>query len=204
MADGAQIKRGRKFDQVLEGAREIFLAHGFEGASVDEIAKAAGVSKATLYSYFPDKRLLFIEVAKSEYERQADAAMEWLGDDCTTEKWLTHGAEIMLDAFLTDFSKGVHRMAVAEADRFPDLAQGFYESGPLLIRRALTPFFEEAEARGDLKIEDKELAADQFAELCKSGLVPRFQFGIQDSFTDAERRRVIDGAVKTFMARYGA
>ena len=53
------IRKGRKFDQVLEGARSVFLADGFEGASVDQIAKVAGVSKATLYSYFPDKRLLF-------------------------------------------------------------------------------------------------------------------------------------------------
>ncbi|MEL6597866.1 MAG: helix-turn-helix domain-containing protein, partial [Pseudomonadota bacterium] len=64
MADGGtQIKRGRKFDQVLDGARKIFMSDGYEGASVDDIAKAAEVSKATLYSYFPDKRLLFMEVA---------------------------------------------------------------------------------------------------------------------------------------------
>ena len=49
-AVAAEIKKGRKFDQVLDGAREIFLRDGFEGASVDEIARAAGVSKATLYS----------------------------------------------------------------------------------------------------------------------------------------------------------
>lgn len=60
------VKRGRKFDQVLEGARLVFLQDGYEGASVDDIARAAGVSKATLYSYFPDKRLLFMEVAKIE------------------------------------------------------------------------------------------------------------------------------------------
>ncbi|WP_372674886.1 TetR/AcrR family transcriptional regulator, partial [Aquicoccus sp.] len=52
----AEINRsGRKFDQVLEGARKVFMADGFERASVDDIARAAGVSKATLYSYFPDK-----------------------------------------------------------------------------------------------------------------------------------------------------
>ena len=51
------------------------MRDGFEGASVDDIAKAAGVSKATLYSYFPDKRLLFSEVAKGECNRQADGAI---------------------------------------------------------------------------------------------------------------------------------
>ena len=62
-AMSAEIKKGRKFDQVLEGARRIFMRDGFEGASVDDIARSAEVSKATLYSYFPDKRILFSEVA---------------------------------------------------------------------------------------------------------------------------------------------
>jgi len=78
MPDGTtpSVKKGRKFDQVLIGARDVFLRDGFEGASVDDIAKAAQVSKATLYSYFPDKRLLFMEVAKTECRRQADSAIE--------------------------------------------------------------------------------------------------------------------------------
>ena len=74
MNDATPIKRGRKFEQVLDGARAVFLADGYEGGSVDAIAKAAGVSKATLYSYFPDKRLLFMEVARSECSMQIDEA----------------------------------------------------------------------------------------------------------------------------------
>lgn len=65
-------RKGRKYDQVLQGARDVFMAHGFEGASVDDIARKAGVSKATLYSYFPDKRLLFMEVARHGCARQAE------------------------------------------------------------------------------------------------------------------------------------
>ena len=49
--DKSRVRRGRKFEQVLEGATQVFLQHGFEGASVDDIAREAGVSKATLYSY---------------------------------------------------------------------------------------------------------------------------------------------------------
>ena len=74
MSKALPIARGRKFQQVLEGARAIFLRDGFEGASVDDIAREAGVSKATLYSYFPDKRVMFIEVFRSELAREAGAA----------------------------------------------------------------------------------------------------------------------------------
>ena len=73
------IKKGRKFDQVVEGARTVFLRDGFEGASVDDIAREANVSKATLYSYFPDKRVLFLEIASQETHRQADAFIEHMG-----------------------------------------------------------------------------------------------------------------------------
>ena len=57
------VKQGRKWAEVLDGARTVFLRDGFEGASVDDIVREAGVSKATLYSYFPDKRLLFLELS---------------------------------------------------------------------------------------------------------------------------------------------
>ena len=73
-----EIKRGRKYDQVIAGARDVFLAQGFEGASVDLIAREAGVSKATLYSYFPDKRILFIEVAKKNVRRKLNARCKWM------------------------------------------------------------------------------------------------------------------------------
>ena len=60
------VRTGRKFDQVLRGAREVFLRDGFGGASMDDIARQARVSKATVYSYFPDKRHLFVEILTAE------------------------------------------------------------------------------------------------------------------------------------------
>ena len=70
------IRKGRKFDQVLEGAREVFLADGFGAANMDHVAKASGVSKATLYSYFADKESLFIAVVQTICAHQAEQAMQ--------------------------------------------------------------------------------------------------------------------------------
>jgi hypothetical protein len=64
-------------------------------------------------------------------------------------------------------------------------------------------YLHQAQARGEVAIADFELAADQFAELCKADLWTRAVFGIQNRFSDAEIDRVVDGAVATFMARYG-
>ena len=55
-----KINKGRKYQQVISGARSIFLSEGFEAANMDAIAQTAKVSKATLYSYFPDLSLIHI------------------------------------------------------------------------------------------------------------------------------------------------
>lgn len=198
------IRKGRKFDQVLEGARQVFMADGFEGASVDEIARVANVSKATLYSYFPDKRLLFMEVATTECQRQADDALSSIDMSAAPEQVLQQTGRHFLNFITSQFGQQIFRICVAESDRFPELGQKFYNSGPAVMRAEMAAYFEQAVARGELRIEDRILAADQFGELCKADVWPRLIFGMTKTVTEAEIDRVVDGAVKTFMARYGA
>jgi len=204
MADGqTEIRKGRKFDQVLDGARTVFLRDGFEGASVDDIAREAGVSKPTLYSYFPDKRLLFMEVARTECVRQADEAMEVLDLTAAPEVVLRGAAERIVAFISSEFGQRVYRICVAEGDRFPQLGPQFYSSGPLLVRDRLADYLRQAVDRGELRIDDIDLAAEQFAELCKAGIHDRLIYGIGQCCAPAEARRIIDGAVAMFMARYG-
>ncbi len=200
--DATAIRKGRKFDQVLEGARAIFSRDGFEGAAVDDIARAAGVSKATLYSYFPDKRVLFVEVAKRECRRQADEALQLVSITAPPDCVLPVAAQRIIDFFLSEFGQRVFRICVAEADRFPELGREFYESGPALVRDRIRAYLDGAVARGELVIEDTRLAADQFAELCKADVFPAMIFGIRTSFTQVDRDRIAKGAVEMFLARY--
>ncbi|MEM1065707.1 MAG: TetR/AcrR family transcriptional regulator [Pseudomonadota bacterium] len=197
------VKQGRKLQQVLEGARTVFLQHGFEGASVDDIAKSANVSKATLYSYFPDKRILFMEVAKAECLRQEEMTDEMIGANANPRDALTTAADRMIRLFVSPFGRNVFRVCVAEAERFPELGREFWESGPARVRSKMIAYFNISISRGELKIEDCELAADQFAELCKADLFSKLVFGVQDTFSDAEIDRIANGAVDTFLARYG-
>lgn len=201
---GLDGRRGTKRQQLIDGAYKVFIEHGYEGASVDEIAREAGVSKATLYSYFPDKRLLFMEVAKMECGRQAEAACDG-GRMCgPPREVLYRTAAQMTRFFISDFGRQVYRMCVAESDRFPALGREFYASGPLMVRKMLLGYLTEAVARGELVIDDVELAADQFPELCKASIHAPLVLGIRTEFSDAELDRVIRGAVDVFMARYGA
>ena len=203
MKDAAlSVRRGRKFDQVLEGARQIFMSDGFEGASVDDIARAAGVSKATLYSYFPDKRLLFMEVARTECARMADRALELIDESQPPRHVLTVAATQIVTFLLSDFSQQIFRICVAERDRFPELGREFYASGPEMGRERLSDYMQQAMARGELRIDDVGMAAEQFSELCKAKLWTRAVFGIQSQFTAAEIENVVGHAVDMFLARY--
>ncbi|MBT53303.1 MAG: TetR family transcriptional regulator [Mameliella sp.] len=203
MSTQATVRKGRKFDQVIDGARDIFLRDGFEGASVDEIAREAGVSKATLYSYFPDKRLLFIEVASAQCGRQADEAVLSIDTSRSPREVLSQAGHKFLGFLYSEMGQRIFKICLSESERFPDLGQQFYQSGPMIMRRVMVDYLSSARARNELQVDDIDLAADQFAELCKADLWPKLLFGIQSTVTEAEITRVVDGAVDTFMARYG-
>ncbi len=199
----SRVKRGRKFDQVLEGARTVFLRDGFDGASVDDITREAGVSKATLYSYFPDKRLLFLEVAKGECRRQAETAVEFDDTDSAPESVLMIAGRRIAELASSDFGRSVFRVCVAEAERFPEVGHEFYKSGPGLVRQRLIGYLEGAVARGQLAIDDIALAAAQFAELCKAEVQMRRLFHQDETFPAKRRDCIVRGAVEMFMSRYG-
>ena len=197
------IKRGRKYDQVIAGARDVFLQHGFEGASVDLIAREAGVSKATLYSYFPDKRILFIEVAKEECASQAERALEVSNTDLPVREMLTTMSYKMMDFLTSNFAQRIFKICVAESDRFPELGREFYMSGPQMMEDRLSEYFAHACKRGELKIDDMHLAAAQFQELVKSEIFVKMVFNIIEKPTPTQVDRIIEGAIDTFLARYG-
>lgn len=198
------LRTGRKFDQVLRGAREVFMADGFEGASVDDIARAAGVSKATLYSYFPDKRLLFVEVAQTECSRLADRVISMIDETKPAREVITIAATQLTAFLVSDFAQQLFRICIAESDRFPELGHAYYQAGPENGQAHMAAYLEKAVAKGELVIEDIQTAAAQLSELCKARIWNLAAFGIQTGFTQAEIDKIALEAVETFMARYGA
>ena len=197
-----QIRRGRKFDQVLDGARQIFMSDGFEGANVDDIAKAAGVSKATLYSYFPDKRLLFVEVARHECLRQSQEAVDNIDLSAPPRHVLGQAGRHFLRFVTSKLGQQIFRICMAESERFPEIGREFYRSGPDVMQAEMGIYFEAAIARGELKIDDLTLAAFQFAEMCKAEIWMKIMFKVIDDISEAEIDRIVESAVETFLARY--
>ena len=194
--------KGRKYEDVLGGAREIFLRDGFEGASVDDIARAAGVSKATLYSYFSDKRELFREVTRVECERMAETTLARIDFNAPPREVFTTAAHSLIRFLLSNFSLQMFRTCVAEAARFPELGQAFYQNGPEMGRARMVVYLKLAIERGQLHDVDPDMIAEQFSELCRARLWSRAIFGVQTSFSEAEINEVANHAVETVLARF--
>ena len=194
--------KGRKYEDVLGGAREIFLRDGFEGASVDDIARAAGVSKATLYSYFSEKRELFREVTRVECERMAETTLARIDFNAPPREVFTTAAHSLTRFLLSNFSLQMFRTCVAEAARFPELGQAFYQNGPEMGRARMVVYLKLAIERGQLHDVDPDMIAEQFSELCRARLWSRAIFGVQTSFSEAEIDEVANHAVETVLARF--
>src|SRR5256885_13570038 len=75
--------------QIMEGARAVFLGQGFDGASMGEIARQAGVSKGTLYVYFDSKEALFESIVEEECQAQAEQVFALDSNDHDVEVVLT-------------------------------------------------------------------------------------------------------------------
>ena len=196
------VRKGRKFDQVLIGARTIFLRDGFERASVDDIAREAGVSKATIYAYFPDKQLLFLEVAGMECRRQVEDVEALIAADTPIRTMLTDAGERIAGLMMSESSRQVFRIVIAEAEHFPGLAQQMYQFGPGMILGRLARGLQCYVDVGELSVPDVYLAAQQFVQLCRAPVYDRIVFGMADTVKPEEVRRGIDSAVDMFLAHY--
>jgi AcrR family transcriptional regulator len=141
---------GQVDERILKAARGIFLQRGFEGASIDEIALAARAGKPTIYARFGDKRALFTAVMKHDVlSRIAEFSRE-VPTEGTIEERLAHMATAMLHWTLDDERMGLMRLAIAEAQRFPDLASNVSRTARQLSTEVAARFLGEMAQSGEL------------------------------------------------------
>src|SRR5260370_18474000 len=122
---------GTKRCQIVEGARRIFLAQGFDAASMGEIARAAGVSKGTLYVYFENKEQLFAAIVGQECQVQAEGIFKFDLSDHDVDAVLTRlGIAYVQFLCRPGGPSSALRTVIAIAERMPEVGRRFYETGP--------------------------------------------------------------------------
>jgi TetR/AcrR family transcriptional regulator, mexJK operon transcriptional repressor len=192
-----------KREQILEGARQAFTEFGFERASVDLVAARAGVSKATVYNHFRDKRALFcaavLDVTATVRRRIDEVLAAPTGD---AELDLQRVGEQFLEAVVAPTSMALHRVMVGEAGRFPELGKALYEHVACTMKQSMAAYLRRLHDGGALRVEEPELASRQFLALCQVDIVIQCQLGVVAQPSLREIRAAVAGAVRTFLRAY--
>jgi AcrR family transcriptional regulator len=188
--------------QILEGARQVFLRDGFEGASMNDVARAAGVSKGTLYVYFQNKVALFEALIREERRQQAERLCVIGTNGGDLRSVLIEFGINLVETITRPTSLAQLRMVIAVVDKFPQLGRAFYQSGPQVGIDRLSAYLTPLVASGALAIDDVEHAAAQLIELMFAGLLKRVTFGVVDALPSSEIADKVARNVDVFLAAY--
>jgi AcrR family transcriptional regulator len=189
--------------QILAGARSAFRAHGYDGASMEMVARTAGVSKGTLYVYFENKAALFRALILEERLDQAETFLQCDDMSGDIRDQLVNVAQRFLAKMMRPERLSTLRMVIGATEQFPEFGKLLYEAGPMKGIGRLAKVLDRRVASGDLTCPDTELAASHFIDLCGSSLLKRAMFVPGTEFTQAEIDQVVSSAVSVFLAAYG-
>ncbi len=192
----------KKRQLVLDAATELFMAHGYGAVSMDAIARAAGVSKATLYAYFNSKDKLFATIIGEACLQNLTVANFLPEGQPDVRAALTALAGKMLRFLLEERPLAIHRVVISESVRFPELGRAFYDNGPGVFRQLFGEWLAAQTAAGRMAVPDPAIAADQFVGLMRGGMYLRATLGLTPPPTEAEIDATVAAAADIFVKAY--
>jgi len=198
-------KPGRPSDKakrlaIIEAASSAFFVDGFAATSIEQVAAKAGVSKVTIYNQFGDKRALFTAAVERECEKMRGYfSIDETRGGTIREQLLEIGEGMIAFLSRPEMIQFERRIA-AETEHEPAIGHAFLDAGPWRMKHGFAAFLSHANEKGELKVKDTVLAAEQFAALCKGMGDLDQRFGRDVSPEDRARR--IEGAVDVFLAAY--
>lgn len=193
-----------KRKQIVDGARRVFTSVGFDAASMSDIARAADVSKATLYVYFSSKEQLFADICAERRDRSISELIELLDRTRPIDEVLMRLGTETLRRLLTLNVFPAHRIVIGVAERMPEIGRELYKSGAMRLADELAAYLAHHHAAGNLVIDDANLAAAQFLELSQAGVFRRNIYAAGEDVSEAEIVRIVGSAVRVFLAAYAS
>lgn len=188
--------------QILEGARQIFFAHGFNGASMSDIAQAAGVSKGTLYVYFENKERLFAALVEEQSRKVGETTLQLDLDDRDVRGVLARIGQGYMRVLAQPEHVAWLRAVIGAAEKFPELGQIFVDSGPRRGTQLLSAWLRARIADGLLKIDNVEIAAWQFMMMIQGPILVPMLYGGEARPSSARIDEVVTQAIEVFLAAY--
>ena len=183
---------------ILEAAKRMFVSHGFEGVSMDQIAAEAGVSKLTVYSHFGDKEALFSEAISAKCEEQLSTGLFAIDADTPLRERLLEIGRGFFALITSHEALAIHRVVTTQPPP-AKLGQLFWDAGPRRVQEAFEGFLREEVAAGALEVPDVHRAASQFFCLLKGELHMRLLCGCNACFTPEEVEAHVQGTIDLFL-----
>ncbi len=153
----------KKKENILKAAQNLFHKRGFDGVTMDEIAKRAGVVKATLYNQFNDKENLFIEMMKSSIQGlDSKVDVEELMNGKNIEEILIDVGQRLILFLESDDVRNSQRLMIMQSSRHKKLAELFMENGPFRIQKIIAQILEKSKERGEISINNPSKKAGYF------------------------------------------
>ncbi len=170
---------------------------------MDMIVARAGGSKATLYKYFPSKDALIAGLmdAVANSIPSPDSAPGL--DDLPIDEALMKIGLGFIQGVASPRAVALLRLCLGEYGRFPELSRVVWEHGPAVTYANFQRFLAEREQRGELAIDDPQLASEHFIAAIVGHIQLKVAMGMAEAPSPEESQRRVASAVKTFLARYG-
>jgi AcrR family transcriptional regulator len=144
---------------IVDAARHAFAANGFAGTGMDSVARAAGVSTKTLYRLFPNKVALFEGMVTERTDALVSTVKLRACDGGDVEAVLAEAlvmcGELMLDGEVI----ALQRVVAGESDKFPDIAETFFNKAIMRTQGALADWLRVQVKRGTIAVDDVDIAA---------------------------------------------
>ena len=191
-----------KRDAIMDAAADLFVSHGYDGASMEIIAEAADVSRQTIYNQFESKEALF----RAIIDNLADeflAPLAKASRRVSVRETLIAFAEHTLDLLVQPKFVGLYRLTLTETTRFPDFGPSVYEAGALRAQETVALYLREQAQSGNLELTDPFLAAGQFMALVGRDTELKALFGVESHLSSQEIRRRAKAGVDVFLKAYG-
>ncbi len=183
----------------LRAARDVFLEFGYEQANMAEIVRRAGGSLSTLYAQFGGKQGLF----EAMIDSRVSELTEQMGVELAAHAPLREGLQRIGEAFIRKQIQpetlDVMRLMVAQAKKFPEVAEQWSKRAPDAVRKALAGYLEDRAKAGEIKITNYDQAASVYFDLVRSRIQIRALLLIDYRPSDQEIHDLVERAVKVFI-----
>ncbi|TPJ22732.1 TetR/AcrR family transcriptional regulator [Mesorhizobium sp. B2-7-2] len=201
-----ETRSARKDREIIEAATAAFIANGYDGTSMEEIATRACASKQTVYKHFTDKETLFSKVVESTASQTNDVVESvtmLLSEAKFLEGGLQQLARRLVTTLMNDELLRLRRLIIANADRMPQLGRSWYDKGFERMLSSVAACFQKLTGRGLLQTDDPRLAASHFFGMLLWIPMNEAMFTGRNPRSKADLERHADASVEAFLAAYG-